>query len=132
VLFSSHILSDAELLCNRVGILSHGKLVGVGTLGELTASGGTGKAGRGWEVVVANLAASVAEALTGRVTRATRIAEGRYSLELPATSRPEPLVAELAAKGASLVSVTALGTSLEDVFLARVGTTAAAAGGERG
>ena len=32
VLFSSHILSDAELLCSRVGILAKGRLVASGTL----------------------------------------------------------------------------------------------------
>ena len=58
VLFSSHILSDAELLCSRVGILAKGRLVAAGTLGELTAH-----ASRGWEVV----GADVPEAFANRV-----------------------------------------------------------------
>ncbi len=37
ILFSSHILSDAELLCSRVGILAKGRLVATGTLADLTA-----------------------------------------------------------------------------------------------
>ena len=37
ILFSSHILSDAELLCHRVGILSRGRLAAVGTVAELVA-----------------------------------------------------------------------------------------------
>src|SRR5450755_1857129 len=34
VFFSTHILSDAEVLCDRVGVLVGGKLQGVGTPGE--------------------------------------------------------------------------------------------------
>jgi ABC-2 type transport system ATP-binding protein len=35
VLFSTHILSDAEMLCDRVGVIVGGKLRGVGTPGEM-------------------------------------------------------------------------------------------------
>src|SRR6266849_1944910 len=34
VLFSTHILTDAEMLCDRVGVLAAGKLRGVGAPGE--------------------------------------------------------------------------------------------------
>ena len=37
VLFSTHVLEVAEHLCDRIGILSHGKLIFVGTLDELRA-----------------------------------------------------------------------------------------------
>lgn len=37
VLFSTHVLEVAEHLCDRIGILSHGKLIFVGTLEELKA-----------------------------------------------------------------------------------------------
>src|ERR1700739_3072885 len=35
ILFSTHILSDAEMLCDRVGVIVSGKLQGVGAPGEL-------------------------------------------------------------------------------------------------
>lgn len=35
VLFSTHVLEVAEKICDRVGILSHGKLIFVGTIAEL-------------------------------------------------------------------------------------------------
>ena len=38
VFFSTHILSDAEALCDRVAIIHHGELRGVGAVAELTAS----------------------------------------------------------------------------------------------
>src|SRR5205814_2620715 len=37
VFFSTHILSDAEALCDRVGIIHLGQLRGVGAVEELTA-----------------------------------------------------------------------------------------------
>jgi ABC-2 type transport system ATP-binding protein len=38
ILFSSHILSDAEQLCSRVGILARGRLATIGSLAELTST----------------------------------------------------------------------------------------------
>jgi ABC-2 type transport system ATP-binding protein len=40
VFLSTHILELAEKLCTRVGIIDHGKLVGVGSLKELQKSSG--------------------------------------------------------------------------------------------
>jgi ABC-2 type transport system ATP-binding protein len=37
VFFSTHILSDAEALCNRVGVIHQGELRGVGAVADLTA-----------------------------------------------------------------------------------------------
>jgi ABC-2 type transport system ATP-binding protein len=116
VLFSSHILSDAELLCSRVGILSQGRLVAAGSVNELTARGG-----KGWEIVLGDVSPSLADRLTPRARRVTRIADGRYTIDVAPEVRPEPFIAECAAAGASLVSVAPLRTTLEDVFVERVG-----------
>lgn len=35
VLFSTHIMSEAEKLCDRIGIINKGKLLAMGTLSEL-------------------------------------------------------------------------------------------------
>src|SRR5882762_7630356 len=37
ILFSTHILSDAEMLCDRVGVIAGGKLRGVGAPGSIVA-----------------------------------------------------------------------------------------------
>ena len=120
ILFSSHILSDAELLCTRVGILSKGTLVASGTISEVTAGPA---AGRGWEVVVSDLSDATAERIGRNVRKLTRIAPGRYSFELATSQRPEPFVAEIAAAGGTLVSVMPLRITLEDAFLEHVGST---------
>lgn len=115
VLFSSHILSDAEVLCSRVGILSRGKLVTAGTLSELTSG-----QPRGWEVVALNVPATLVSRLEQRGVATRAIADGRYQFSLAVETAPEPLIAELSAAGASLVSVTPLAGSLEAVFMERV------------
>jgi ABC-2 type transport system ATP-binding protein len=125
VLFSSHILSDAEAVCSRVGILSRGRLVACGAVTELTTT-----TGRGWEIVAADLSPDVVLRMAPQLVRTRLIAPGRYSLETRPAARPEPIVAELAAAGASLVSVTPLRTTLEDVFLERVGRAGIARSGE--
>jgi ABC-2 type transport system ATP-binding protein len=116
VLFSSHILSDAESLCSRVGILSRGELVACGSLGELLA----GRAGRGTEVIAEGLTAQSADRLAAGAARMTPIAPGRYHYELAPSVRPEPFVAHIVAAGGALVSVTPLRTTLEDVFVEKV------------
>jgi len=124
ILFSSHILSDAEWLCNRVAILSKGHVVALGTVAELVAGRAGTPAARGWEIVASRMPASLADRLAPRTTRRTLLGDGRYALELAPGERPEPIIAEIAAAGADLVSVAPLRTSLEEVFVERVGAGA--------
>jgi ABC-2 type transport system ATP-binding protein len=120
VFFSSHVLSDAEALCSRVAILAKGRLAAIGSLDELTSV-----ASRGWELVVSGLTADVLARVNSRVTRATPLGDGRFSLELPASTVPEQLIPDLA--GARIVSLNPLRGTLEDVFVEQVRAT----GGER-
>lgn len=115
--FSSHILSDAEALCSRVAILAGGRLVADGALADLLAFDV-----RGWELVVAGLRPDVLDRLSvdGHVRRTTRIAEGRYALELAASPPPEQVLNELVATGARLVALNPVRETLEDFFMKRV------------
>jgi ABC-2 type transport system ATP-binding protein len=113
VFFSSHVLSDAEALCSRVAILAKGRLAASGTLDELTSVGV-----RGWELIVSGLKADVLERLKPRITRATPLGDGRFSLELPSSAVPEQLIPDLA--GARIVSLNPLRGTLEDVFVEQV------------
>ncbi len=40
VLLSTHIMEEAEYLCDRIGVVNHGKLMAVGTMEELRQSTG--------------------------------------------------------------------------------------------
>jgi ABC-2 type transport system ATP-binding protein len=115
VLFSSHILTDAESLCSRVAILHHGRVTAAGTVADLTRAHQ-----RGWEVEAIDLSPAAVASLQDGVNDVTRIAHGRYLFTLPASARPEPLVAAVAAAGGAVVSVAAVRASLEDVFMEQV------------
>ena len=115
VFFSSHVLSDAEALCNRVAILVEGRLAVTGSVEELTAL-----AAKGYELVVAGLSEQLLERMRSRMSHSTRVGQGRYSLVLPPSIAPEPLIAELAAAGARVVSLNPVRSTLEDFFVERV------------
>jgi ABC-2 type transport system ATP-binding protein len=120
VLFSSHVLSDAETLCSRVAILVKGRLAVAGRLSELLAFHE-----RAWELVVSGVGQDVIDRVGSRLARATPLGEGRFSLELPLTVAPEPMLAELAAAGARIVSLNPVRETLEGFFVEQVRAQAA-------
>jgi len=91
VLLNSHLLSEIELVCDRVVIINRGRVVAQGTPEELTAAGGV-------------------EIETGSGTR-------RYD----ATRQQIPgLVAELVAAGEQVYEVRATRSTLEEAYLEAV------------
>jgi len=115
VFFSSHVLSDAEALCNRVAILAKGRLVATGRLTDMLAL-----RARGWELVIAGATDALMASMASRIRRAVKISEGRYTLDLPLEPPPELLLADLTAVGAHMVSLNPIRETLEDVFVERV------------
>jgi ABC-2 type transport system ATP-binding protein len=115
VFFSSHVLSDAEALCSQVAILAKGKLVASGRLTEMLAF-----SVRGWELVMADVRDEVLASVASRVSRAVPIGGGRFELEVPTSTPPEQLLADLTATGARLVSLNPIRETLEDFFVERV------------
>src|SRR2546423_3912893 len=84
VFFSSHVLSDAEALCNRVAILAKGRLVTTGRLTDMDAFRATG-----WGLVVAGVSEAAPARVGSRGRRGGRIGEGRYTLGPPPGPPPE-------------------------------------------
>ena len=64
---------------------------------------------------------------TSAAAKRTEISPGRYSFELSLETQPERVLADLAAAGASLVSLNPLQETLEDFFVQRVAETGAGA-----
>jgi ABC-2 type transport system ATP-binding protein len=121
VFFSSHVLSDAEALCSRVAILAKGRLMTSGRLSEMLPF-----QARGWELVAAGVGPELLATLRARATRVVPIGGDRYTFELPLDPPPDRLLAELAAGGASLVSLNPLRDTLEDLFVQQVASSEAA------
>jgi ABC-2 type transport system ATP-binding protein len=115
VFFSSHVLSDAEALCNRVAIVAAGRLVAEGQLSELLAL-----RVRGWELVLSGVRREAIDRMGSGVTRVTTLGGDRYTLELPLSPPPEQALAALVAQGASLVSLNPIRDTLEDLFVRRI------------
>jgi ABC-2 type transport system ATP-binding protein len=107
VLFSTHILSDAETLCDRVGVIVGGKLRGVGAPGELVAIQTT-------EMEI-SFELETKGAMPPLLEKATKTGE-RYLLQVP-EKELYPMLAELGAAGARVLSVTQLRATLEDFFM---------------
>jgi ABC-2 type transport system ATP-binding protein len=94
VLLNSHLLSEVELVCDRVAIIDHGSVVAAGRPSELARP-------RGVEVETANGVRLFAEAVREDAPR---------------------IVSELVAAGEDVYEVKVLTSTLEDVYLEAVGS----------
>ncbi len=115
VLFSSHILSDAESLCTRVGILAAGRLQAIGGITELVEF-----SVRTWELLIDGAGAEVRAALTSAGATLADLGGGRVQVHVPGTQAPEPLLQLVSAAGSRVVSLQPIRETLEDVFLKHV------------
>jgi ABC-2 type transport system ATP-binding protein len=121
ILLTTHYMDEAEILCDRVAIVDHGKVIALGTPSELIASLGA-------EHVVeftpapenAALEESDLRALDG-VIAVRRVAAG-YELQVAALHRTVPaLLALLARRNVELAHLTTHSATLEDVFVSLTG-----------
>jgi ABC-2 type transport system ATP-binding protein len=112
ILFSTHILSDAETLCDRVGVIAGGRLRGVGAPGSIV-----GVKVVGMEIVfelpqsASQESPVVAKAAKSGVNYRITVSEGELCAALE----------ELRSAGARIISVTQIKPTLEDFFLELVG-----------
>ena len=119
VFISSHILTDAEVLCSQVAILAQGRLVTAGRLSEILAF-----ELKGWELVVSHVSDDLRDDLHRRATHVTELAHGRYSLTLPVDPPPERVMHDLAQRGVRVVSLNPLRETLEDLFVQSIADAA--------
>ena len=113
IFLNSHLLSEIEMICDRVAILDHGKILRVGDVQELTRRRDR------WRIAV-----------EGSVDAARAVLEEtcspdvvRGALEFSATSAEElnAAIDLLRAKGVLIREVHAVSASLEEAFLEIVG-----------
>jgi len=116
VFFSSHVLSDAQALCNRVAVLAGGRLAASGALSEILDVHA-----RGWELVIARASDAVLARATAAGVKATPLGDGRYTLDVPVDVAPEQLLTALVEAGAQPVSLSPVQETLEDFFVRQVG-----------
>jgi ABC-2 type transport system ATP-binding protein len=112
VFMCSHILSDIEVLCDRVAILKGGRLAQVGHLDELRQ---TTQGPNRMEVLATNADAEtlrkhLADALVAPTPRGLRI-------EIASEDEIEGVLAALRKAGGKVVSIQPVKQSLEELFL---------------
>jgi ABC-2 type transport system ATP-binding protein len=119
VFFSTHILSDAEALCDRVAIIHQGELRGVGAVADLTSSveGKVEVVWHGSSVPASVRTLAPDSSVTADVVRAV----------IPEASQ-DALIDALRRERLHIVSVTPLRTSLEEYFVQKLKPAEAAAG----
>jgi ABC-2 type transport system ATP-binding protein len=118
VFFSTHILSDAETLCDRVAVLNQGELRAVGVVADLTREIG-GKVEVVWEGAGPSAAIKALGTechATANLVRAT-LPEAKLDAAIDAVRRGQ----------GRLVSVTPVRATLEDYFLEKLGSHTPAA-----
>ena len=119
VFFSTHILSDAEALCDRVAVIHQGELRGVGRVADLTSSV-AGKVELIWNgsAVPAGFSALGAECHMSGATMRAVVPEAQQEAALDILRRER----------LRLISLTPVLFSLEEYFLQKVNSAAQPAG----
>ena len=109
IFLSSHLLSEVELICDRIAVLNRGRLVRMGRPVDLLESGEEVEiVAKG--IAAAKFPAAVAEA-DGRIRLLLRASNQRSTIEL------------IWSLGGEIVSVSPRKRSLEDLFLELTGST---------
>src|SRR5438045_1458667 len=108
VMFSTHILSDAEMLCDRVGVIVGGKLRGVGAPAEIVGVKVTGM-----EILFEYT--GTAGNLGGLLSKATQTGN-RYRVQV-AEAELYAALEQIRTAGAQVLSVTQVKATLEEYFM---------------
>ncbi len=112
VLFSTHILPDAEVLCDRVGVIAGGKLRGVGAPGAIVGVKATGM-----EIIFE----AADEVTIPQKIRGEAVKSGAGFRVSVSESELYAALEELKTTGARIISVTQIKPTLEDFFMELVG-----------
>jgi ABC-2 type transport system ATP-binding protein len=106
VFFSTHILSDAEILCDRIAVLNQGELRGVGVVADLLADT------RGKMEIVWEGSNNALQALGAKIKTV-----GGISRAVVEESQMDASINAIRVAGARLKSITPVRGTLEEYFL---------------
>ena len=115
ILMSSHVLAETESICDRIGILGEGRLLEVGPVAQLLASGV-----REWEITVEGLPERGARDLEGE-GRSLEAVGGRWIVRVEDAGALQLALRRLAEAGASVHAVEPRRKTLEEHFVQVLG-----------
>ncbi len=107
VIFSSHILSDVEIMCDRAAMIRQGRLQGIVPVGEMLDS----KISH-WEIVCTSLPAI--DRFTQYITHQTK---NQILLKIDSEDEAKKLMYDIEQSGGRVISFGPQRTSLEDFFI---------------
>ena len=115
IFFSTHILADAESLCDRVAVIHKGELRGVGVVSELVAraenANQTEVLWNGAATAIVAVEAAGAECKT----------HGQTAHAILPVARLDRVLEIIRNHGGQIISVTPLRSTLEDYFIEQIG-----------
>jgi ABC-2 type transport system ATP-binding protein len=120
IFFSSHILPDVEAICDRVGLLLHGRMREQGRLEELLTAGA-----RAVDVIAEAIPAELSDKLRERAARTVEKGSG-YAFTFEEETAADEAVRALVGAGARIVSIARHRESLEDLFMRKAEESGAA------
>jgi ABC-2 type transport system ATP-binding protein len=127
IIYTTHIMAEAETLCERVAIIDHGNLLAMGRVSELKASLGKEQVTR-IEGVISSKATEAVRSLS-MVHQATLSAlDGGSQLTIVTSNGKDTLprlIETLSQHGATIQKIIPEDVTLEDVFIAKTGRTLA-------
>jgi linearmycin/streptolysin S transport system ATP-binding protein len=116
VLYTTHYMEEAERLCDRIGIIDHGKLIAAGTRDDLVRMVGEGDQVR--LSAAGDLARAAAGLAARSLVRQARALDGSIDLVVEnARSELPAILSDVAAGGVAVRSVEVTEPDLEAVFL---------------
>ena len=111
VFFSTHILSDIEVVCDRIGVIVHGKMRRAGTLAEILHP-----RIKSFDVAVRGVETAVLEKFRGAALWVKESSDGAVHLALPNQQLAEELARAAIDKGGELHSLTPVREDLDEYF----------------
>lgn len=127
VIYTTHIMAEAETLCDRVAIIDRGEVIAIDTVPALKSSLGRDEIIR-LAGIIPGKASEAVKRLPGVNQTALTAINGQSELTVVTPDQQAllpQLIATLGEHGAVLKKITPEETTLEDVFVARTGRTLA-------
>lgn len=115
VFFSTHIIPDVEMVCDRVGILNKGKMVAVGKIDELIGTGS-----KFTEITITGLSREGLEEL-GKLGLETKQLGDKLLLTVEGEEKVDQAVDLIKGRGGRLISLIPHKETLEEIFIKEMG-----------
>jgi ABC-2 type transport system ATP-binding protein len=116
IILTTHMMAEADILCDRIGIMDYGKIIALDTSFNLKKLVSGGNA---FELNISNLDNKLLSMIKslGSVKSVVREGETRIKVRAEGDGAFDELVDAIRAKNGELQSINSLNPTLEDVFL---------------